>query len=199
MQCSLACECMLNKWQVFISNQSLNAPRCQLSSSALFAEHGNPIDEKLAAKVQILKIKIHTMTLARKSFFDGNSFILLSGPFFTYFTLWRGLSVAYLPIDPRVVPSLFVSLCFLVFASSANELYFSFQILINFQICFFVSYICSGWWKGGNGNNMFAYWEKRFEFFSKTLDLTGKLFCSSNRLQSIRKLPAVKMINVPFG
>lgn len=64
---------------------------------------------------------------------------------------------------------------------------------------FCVSYICCGWWEGGNGNNMFAYWEKQFEFFSKTLDLTGKLFCSSNRLQSIRKLPAVKMINVPFG
>lgn len=94
--------------------------------------------------------------------------------------------------------------CVLVFVSSVNELYFSFQILINFQICFFVSYICCGWcwlyrWEGGNGNSMFAYWEKQFEFFSKTLDLTGKLFCSLNRLQSIRKLPAVKMINVPFG
>lgn len=72
MQYNLACECMLNKWQVFISNQGLNEyvnpPHSQLSFFALFAEHGNPIDEKLAPKVQISKIKIHTMTLARKSF-----------------------------------------------------------------------------------------------------------------------------------
>lgn len=81
MQYNLACECMLNKWQVFISNQGLNEyinpPHSQLSFCALFAEHGNPIDEKLAAKLQISKIKIHDFST--KILFDGNSFILVFG------------------------------------------------------------------------------------------------------------------------